>query len=34
MRGYSNRKENNWCLLCKKAVHDLHDHMEDHYKNV
>ena len=31
MRGFKNRQENNWCLLCKKSVYDIKDHMEDHY---
>ena len=31
MRGFANRKENNWCLLCKKSVHDIAEHMEGHY---
>ena len=30
-RGFANRKENNWCLLCKKSVHDIAEHMEEHY---
>ncbi len=32
MRGFKNRQENNWCLLCEKSVYDLKDHMEDHYE--
>ena len=31
MKDFSTRKENNWCELCKKTVHELSEHMRDHY---
>ena len=31
MKDFSNRRENNWCELCKKAVYELSEHMREHY---
>ena len=29
---FRRRKENNWCILCQKTVHELGEHMEEHYE--